>query len=251
MRNKKTLLLRLAAIVLALLVWQIASMAVGTDLLLVSPLKVAKRLAELVFEKDFFPTVFYSLVRVFSGFLIAFFLGIILAVAAGRCRLLEHFLWPYVTAFKSVPVASFIILALIFLSYDRLTVFITFLIAFPVIYSNVLQGYRSTDPGLLEMANLYRVPFIRQLFGIYLPGLRPYVLSASSTAVGMGFKAGVAAEVIGIVTGSIGEKLYRSKIYLETADLFAWTIVIIVLSAILERLFRLVLDLIYRRLEAV
>ena len=88
MRNKKTLLLRLAAIVLALLVWQIASMAVGTDLLLVSPLKVAKRLAELVFEKDFFPTVFYSLVRVFSGFLIAFFLGIILAVAAGRCRLL-------------------------------------------------------------------------------------------------------------------------------------------------------------------
>ena len=75
MRNKKTLLLRLAAIVLALLVWQIASMAVGTDLLLVSPLKVAKRLAELVFEKDFFPTVFYSLVRVFSGFLIAFFLG--------------------------------------------------------------------------------------------------------------------------------------------------------------------------------
>lgn len=251
MKNKKTLLIRLSAIALALLLWQIVSMAVGTDLVLVSPVKVVKRLFTLLFEKDFLSTVFFSLLRVTAGFLIAFFLGIILAIAAGRYRLLDYFFWPYVTAFKSVPVASFIILALIFLSYSRLTVFITFLIAFPVVYSNVLEGYRSTDPALLEMASLYRIPFLKKLYYIVFPGMRPYVLSASSVAVGMGFKAGIAAEVIGIVDGSIGEKLYLSKIYLETADLFAWTIVIILLSVLLEKLFKLLLQFLFNRMEAV
>lgn len=147
------------AVALALAVWQGAAMAVGMDLLLPSPWQVAQRLWTVWQEPDFFPTVAFSLLRISGGFGLGLVLGVLLAVAAGRLRVLEILLWPYVTVIKSVPVASFIIICLIWLNTSQLAVFISFLMVFPAIYSNMLQGIRSADPALLEMARLYRVPF--------------------------------------------------------------------------------------------
>ena len=109
----------------------------------------------------------------------------LLAVAAGRLRVLELLLWPYVTAIKSVPVASFIIICLIWMSTRQLAVFISFLMVFPVIYSNTLQGIKSADGALLEMARVYRVPFSRRLGYIYAPQVKPFLLSGCSVALGM------------------------------------------------------------------
>ena len=192
------------AVVLALAVWQGAAMAVGMDLLLPSPWQVAQRLWTVWQEPDFFPTVAFSLLRISGGFGLGLVLGVLLAVAAGRLRVLEILLWPYVTVIKSVPVASFIIICLIWLNTSQLAVFISFLMVFPAIYSNTLQGIRSADPALLEMARLYRVPFSRRLGYIYVPQVKPFLLSGCSVALGMSWKSGVAAEVIGVVGGSIG-----------------------------------------------
>jgi NitT/TauT family transport system permease protein len=226
-----------------------ASLAVGMDMLLASPVKVIGRLLTIWKEPGFFSTVFYSLVRILCGFLIAFAAGFLLAVAAGRYEVIETLLWPYIVTVKSVPVASFIILCLTWFSFDQLTVFIAFLIAFPVIYQNILQGIKSIDGKMLEMADIFKVSWLRRFLYIYLPGIKPYVLSASSTAVGMAWKAGVAAEVIGVVSGSIGEKLYDAKIYFMNADLLSWTIIIIVLSVLLEKLFIFVLRMLFSGLE--
>lgn len=224
------------AVVLALVVWQGAAMAVGMDLLLPSPWQVAQRLWTVWQEPDFFPTVAFSLLRISGGFGLGLVLGVLLAVAAGRLRVLEILLWPYVTVIKSVPVASFIIICLIWLNTSQLAVFISFLMVFPAIYSNTLQGIRSADPALLEMARLYRVPFSRRLGYIYVPQVKPFLLSGCSVALGMSWKSGVAAEVIGVVGGSIGERLYESKVYFQTADLLAWTVVIVVCSVGFEKL---------------
>ena len=151
------------AVALALLVWQGAAMAVGLDLLLPSPWQVACRLWSVWREPGFFATVAFSLLRISGGFALGLVLGVLLAVAAGRLRVLELLLWPYVTAIKSVPVASFIIICLIWMSTRQLAVFISFLMVFPVIYSNTLQGIKSADGALLEMARVYRVPFSRRL----------------------------------------------------------------------------------------
>ena len=129
--------------------------------------------------------------------------------------------------------------------------FIAFLIVFPVIYANVLQGVRSTDPKLLEMAELYKVPWYRRFFYIELPSIRPYLLSACTISIGMAWKSGIAAEVIGVVTGSIGGALYQSKIYFETADLFAWTIIIVILSVLTEKAFLWVLRRAFAGMERV
>lgn len=234
MKNER--LQRLLAAALAVAVWQAASMAVGSSLLLASPVQVAVRLAALLPTVSFWQTVFFSLLRIAGGFLLALVLAAVLALAAGRLRVIEILLQPYVLAIKSVPVASFIIICLIWMSTRQLAVFISFLMVFPVIYSNTLQGIKSADGALLEMARVYRVPFSRRLGYIYAPQVKPFLLSGCSVALGMSWKSGVAAEVIGVVGGSIGERLYESKVYFQTADLLAWTVVIVVCSVGFEKL---------------
>ncbi len=247
----KNVLSKLLAVFLVLLLWQAAAMAVGIDILLVSPWAVAVRLFALLGEAGFRSAVLFSLLRITAGFFLGFFAGIGLAVLAGRFRIAETLLWPYVVTIKSVPVASFIIISLIWLSNDQLAVFISFLMVFPVVYSNVLQGIKSTDPALLEMAALYRVKWPRRMYYIYLPSIRPYLVSASSVALGMSWKAGIAAEVIGVVRGSIGEKLYEAKINFETADLFAWTVVIVAVSVLFEKGVLFMIKKLFERMESV
>ncbi len=237
------------SVLLALAVWQIAAAAVGSDMLLASPVRVLARLASLFREPGFFSSVLFSFLRITAGFLLAFFMGIVLGFAAGKSGAIETILWPWVVTGKTVPIASFIILCLIWMDHSGLTVLISFLIAFPVIYTNVLQGLRSTDEKKKELAALYRVPWTRRLLYIDLPAIKPYLLSASSVAVGMAWKAGVAAEVIGMVDGSIGDMLYQAKVYFQNADLLAWTVVIILVSVLSEKLFALLLKAFFRGVE--
>lgn len=246
---RKERLGRLAAALVAVALWQVAASLVGKEMLLASPLSVARRMAGLVAEPDFFPTLLRSAGRISKGFLLAFVLGLVAAVFSGRFRFVETLLHPYVITMKTVPVASFIILALIWFSYKQLTVFITFLIAFPVLYGNVLAGIRSADPKMTEMARLFGMTWPKRLLYIYAPAVKPYLVSASAVAMGMAWKAGVAAEVIGMVDGSVGSKLYEAKIYFSNADLLSWTILIILVSVGLEMLFTLVLKGIYAGLE--
>lgn len=160
-----------------------------------------------------------------------------LAALAARYRRAEELLAPLVSVVKAVPVASFIILALVWLDSRRLPLFIAALMAFPVVYRNVLEGIRGTSRELLEMARVFRIPLSRRLRGVDLPQVLPYFRAAADTALGLSWKAGTAAEVIGLCSGTIGERLYTAKVYFQTADLFAWTAVIVLLSVLFEGLF--------------
>ena len=232
---KKDVLTRILAVLAALAVWQLAAMSVGSRILLATPWQALGRLLALLPTAGLWRTVGCSFVRIAGGFLLALALGTALALAAYRRRMVETLLRPYVVVIKSVPVASFIILALIWMGSARLPLFISFLMVFPILYTNVLAGIRSADRELLEMARVFRVPWLRQARCILLPAAEPFLLAGSAAALGMSWKAGVAAEVIGVVGGSIGEKLYEAKIYLQTGDLLAWTAVIVALSALFER----------------
>ena len=233
---------QLLAAALALAVWQGAAMLVHAPILLPSPLRVADRLGALLVTLDFWSTVGFSLLRIAGGFLLALAAATVLAFGAGRFSLLEILLRPYVLAIKSVPVASFIILALIWLRTSQLSLFISFLMVFPVLYTNVLTGIRGADGQLLEMARVFRVPFSRRLRYIYLPQIMPYFRTAVSLGLGLCWKAGAAAEVIGLPAGSVGERLYTAKVYFQTPDLFAWTVTIVAVSVLFERLFLILTD---------
>jgi NitT/TauT family transport system permease protein len=217
--------------------------------LVAAPTAVLRKLSALLATADFWLRVCFSLARIAAGFFAALLLGSLLAVAAGRFAFLEFLFWPYVAVIKATPVASFIILCLIWMGSANLSAAISFLMVLPIIYSNMLQGIRSTDGQLVEMADIFRVGWGRRMVYIYFPQLKPYMISACSVALGMTWKSGVAAEVIGIPRGSIGEALYEAKVYLNAQDLFAWTAVIILVSVAFEKVFMACLRKAYDKLE--
>lgn len=235
--------IRLWAVLFWLAVWQIGAMALGQPLLLPSPWAALVRLGELAVTARFWRAILWSTGRILGGFFLALAAGVALAALASGHRRARELLAPLTAVVKATPVASFIILALVWLNSRRLPLFIAFLMVFPPVYLNVLEGIAQTDGKLLEMARVFRVPLSRRIRGIYLPQAAPYFRSAVSAGWGFCWKAGVAAEVIGLPAGSIGERLYTAKVYFQTADLFAWTTVIVVLSAALERALLRLLDI--------
>lgn len=221
----------------------------GQEILLVSPVSVLVRVGQLAVSADFWHSILFSLVRIAGGFLLAATAGVLLAGLAARFRRVEELLAPLILAIKAIPVASFIILVLIWVSSRNLSVLISFLMVLPVVYTNVLSGIRCTDPQLLEMAQVFDLPALRCVRYIYVSQVLPYFRAACTVALGLCWKSGIAAEVIGIPKGSMGEKLYSAKIYLDTPDLFAWTLVIVLISLAFERLFLAGLDAVVARLE--
>lgn len=247
--EKREKMYKILSVGAALALWQGVVMVIGSDLLLSSPVEVAVRLVELVTEADFWMAVGFTFSRIALGFLLGFAAGAGLGLLAGRFRGMEIFLWPYMKAAKTVPVASFIILSLVFMKARQLSVFISFLMVAPVLYENVLQGVRAADGELLEMGRVFHMPYGRQLMYIYLPELKPFLLSGCATALGLCWKAGVAAEVIGVTADSIGGRLYDAKVYFMTSDLLAWTVVIVLISVAFEKLVLGLVKLAYRGLE--
>ena len=223
----KRLLRLLWPVAFWLAIWHVASVAIGHDILLVSPIDAFARLGELAGEADFWASIAQSLSRIALGFLSATISGVLFAIAASRMTAIRDLLAPLVAAVKAVPVASFVILVLIWVSSEHLSVIISFLMVFPIVYTNMLEGIEQTDRRLLEMAEVFGVGAFDRVRFIYCSQALPYFQAACSLSLGMCWKAGIAAEVIGLPAMSIGEHLYEAKVYLDTADLFAWTIVII------------------------
>lgn len=218
------------------LVWQALSMIVGLELLLPSPISTLKRLFELAGTLEFYEIILRSLVRILIGTAAAVILGVILAVASAKFRLLHDFISPIMTVIKAVPVASFIVLMLLWTGRDILPSIISALIVLPIVWSNIETGILETDKGLIELAKVYKMSGWKKARHIYMPSTLPYFISSLNSSLGLAWKAGIAAEVLALPVIAIGKQIYESKLYLETVDLFAWTLTVIIISLIIEKL---------------
>lgn len=223
-------------------------MLVAQQILLPAPLNVVTRLFTLCQEAATWRAVWHTLWRIVLGFLLAFLIGSLCGALAGRYSLVEILLEPFAVTIRSVPVASFIVIFLIWLSAERLSIFIPMLMVLPMVYGNVLEGVKTIEPPLQECASVFSMPFARRLRFIWLPHLRPFLLSAASVGVGLAWKSGIAAEILGIPAGSIGRKFYDAKIYFETTELFAWTVMVVLLCVLFEKIFLVLMDRFFRRL---
>lgn len=214
-----------------LAIWQLAAIALGSELLLPGPVAVLARLVEMAPQPAFWARVGFSLVRIAGGFALGAVCGTVGAFAAARWRVVEELLAPLMALAKSVPVASITVLALIWLRAANLAVLVVLLVVLPIVYENVLQGLRATDGKLEEAARLYHVPPVRRLRFLVMPTLFPYLSTALALGLSTAWKAGVAAEVIGIPAGSLGEAIYDAKVYFDTPALFAVTLAVVLASA--------------------
>lgn len=216
--------------------WHILSVCVGNPLLLPTPPQVLRRLGALMMTASFWQITAVSIGRILLGMGAALVLGAALAVLSAASSLVDALVAPVMTAVQATPVASFAILVLIWLDRDYVPALICAMMVLPVVWSNVCTGIRETDGQLLELAKVYRLPRMRVLRRIYVPSVMPYFRAACSSALGLGWKAGIAAEVLTVPKHSIGRMISESKLYLLTEDLFAWTLAVVVLSLMLQKL---------------
>lgn len=217
-------------------VWQLLASLVGTDLLLPGPLDTVLRLGELAVTADFWAVIASSMARILLGWLIGVLVGAALAALTAMSRAASAFFSPAMSVIKATPVASFVMLAFVWIRGANLPTFCTVLMVLPLAWANIHEGLLSADRDLIEMARAFRLDRMTIFRTIRLPALLPHLFGAIRVSLGFAWKAGVAAEVISHVGRSIGGELYNAKLYLETLDTFAWTAVIILLSVLLEKL---------------
>ena len=223
----------IAAVWLAL--WCVLDRVISNEILFVGPAAACRALIRLLGTREFYISIASTLARIAAGFCSGACAGIALAVLSYRFRGIGELLEPFFMILKSTPVVSFVILLLIWAGNANLSLLVCFFVVIPILYLNTRSGLEAVDAKMLELAYVFNIPLPAQIRYIYIPALRPNLSGALSLSLGMSWKSGVAAEVIGQPLHTIGNALYRSKIFFETADVFAWTIVIIIMSWIFER----------------
>ena len=215
-------------------VWAIAAYRFGKPLLFPSPLSVLKTLGKLLQTKEFYIITANSIGNILFGTIGAIVSACVFVIVTARIRFIRELIHPVMAVIKATPVASFIILMLLFLGPVKVPAFITFLIVLPIVWTNLDQGIASIDPQLVEVAKMYRFSFGKRLRVLVFPSLKPYFLSACKTSIGLAWKAGVAAEIIAMPRGTIGTQIGEAKLYIMTAEMFAWTLTVVLLSLVIE-----------------
>ncbi len=228
-------------------IWWFAAWRVGKPLLLPTPWKVLERLLALAATPEFYSITANSLGNILWGIVLAVIFGILIFLCTAHVGFLRDLILPPMSVIKATPVASFIILALIFIGAAKVPTLTAILVVLPVVWTNLDEGYRAIDPQLTEMTVAYRFSAWRRFQLLTLPSLRPYFISACRASMGMAWKAGVAAEIIAMPRNSIGTMIGDAKQYLLTEDMFAWTLLVVLLSLIIEFLFSALFRLLGKR----
>ena len=221
---------RLGIALFWLIIWQLLAMLVHNPIVLVGPWETLLALIEMLPTAEFRQAVGGSLLHILGGFLLGGVLGLLLAFLAYLQPFFRDLLSPVIGVMKAVPVVSFVVLVLIWAGNRGLSLYVTAVVVLPILYLNTLEGLLGTDRKLLELAEAYQMTLPARLRGIWLPQLRPQLRGALELAVGMAWKSGVAAEVIGQPLGSLGNSLYRAKINLGTDRVLAISAVTALLS---------------------
>lgn len=235
---KKDIILFVFAFILIIFIWKVLSILIGSSILFPSPEETFKGLIEIISQDGFLITILHSIVRGLTGFAISFAAGLFFGIAAGFNKILFKLMEPLLVIIKSIPLMSIILIALIWFNSENVPVFASFLVSFPIIYTNISEGIKTVDNKIIEMAKSYKIKKTRMLTEIYLPAISPFIFSAAITSMGIGWKAVIAAEVLSNPLRAIGTDMQLSKLYLQTDRVIAWTVVAVLVSFVFETILR-------------
>ena len=218
-------------------IWALAAWRVGVPFILPTPASVFRDLIKLFGTETLYLSLLRSLLSLVIGFCCGVVLGVLFAVPSALLKIFDSFVSPIFVIIRATPVASFIIIAWVFLSNRVLPGFICLLMVAPIVWSSLTEGIRALDPALLEVTKVYRFGFFKT-FRLYLfPSLSPFLSSGLSTALGLGWKSVVATEILVRTPDSLGYMIWDAKAWnVDTSVLFAWTLVVILVSILLDAL---------------
>ena len=229
--NFSRLLWTLAGAAFLVLVWELGARFYNSGLILPGPLPVLKSLIGMIFTSRFLLALAGSFIRVLTGILIAVPLGIAAGITAGLDKRMRAFLQPLFSVISATPILALILIAFLFLGAGRTPVFSAFLMVFPVMAANIIEGIKSTDTRLKELFVSFRMSFRETLKYLYIPTLMPFILGGLRSSLSLCWKVVVAAEVLVQPLRSLGAGMQQAKAQLETPELFAWTAATVIAAA--------------------
>ena len=237
------------SIVFILSIWEVAALIVNDEFFLPDILKTTESLFKILFSGTFFKVIFIALYRVGAGLISGIFLGIILATLCHKFDFLSTIFSPLISIMKATPVACIIVLLWIRMSYTEIAVFVVVLMILPIVWQNVYDGYKSIDNSLIEVTNVFELTRLQRFRILIMPSILSYLLPAIITSVGLAWKAEIAAEIM--TNSNIGRLIYDYKtVSYDTASIFAWTVIIVSLSIIFEKVTKCFLGRLINDLKA-
>lgn len=230
---------RLLGIACFLAVWQGAASLIKSELILPGPSVVLATLVNLSHTAKFWFAVSGSFVRVLESFILSIAIGLVSGFIAGISQPAKAFLSPFITGVRATPVLALILLAMFWFPASQVPVFSAVLMAFPVMHTSVEAGIHAVDRNLLQMSRLFHVPKRVMLWQLRIPSALPYILSGGKNALGLSWKVVVAGEVLSQPRMALGSAMQESRLMLETASVFAWALMTILLCGLSEYVFGL------------
>lgn len=236
----KTYLLLIISIVILLIIWQVASSSLNSEILLPNVSSVLKTFVGLFSTKTFYQDLGFTIYRAFKSFVIIVILGTIFGVLGGRFKSVGLLLSPLLTVLRSTPVMSVILLAFIWFKTGTVPVFSAFLMAFPIMYLQMLTGFTSLEEEMNQMCNLYGMSRLDKLIHYEIPSLTSSFIVGAKQTLSMIWKVVIAAEVLIVPQYGVGAKMQLSQMQLETGSVLAWTLIAIFLTAMGDLIFFLI-----------
>lgn len=228
-KNKK--LIFLSSIIL-FIIWQIASMIIGSEVVLPSPYLTFKGLIEVTESSDFLKIILSTLGRTFISFMLALIIALFLGITSALNKYVYNFMIPVLTVMRSLPTIGFIILALIWLSQSSAPILVGFVMSFPIFFDAIIGSILNLDKNILDMAKVYKIQKGSLIKSIYLPSISFAICRIMVSNFSLTMKLVIGGEVIGQPKYGIGTALFVEKNYLNTNMVFAWIILVIIIGII-------------------
>ena len=232
----KRILEGIFSLIFWLSVWELLSRTLDVSFIFPNVFDTAKAFFALITTSVFQKSVIYSLLRVLLGFLFGLTAGIVLALIAFRFSLCRSLIFPMISVIKATPVASFIMVLWCFIGGSPVPIVIGALMVTPLVFHNLFDALQTKNDELAEVCAVYGVQGYRKFKYLYLPKLLAFLIPAAVSGMGLCWKASIAAEIIAYTKNSIGREIYLSKAFFEGAELFAYTITVILMSLLFEKL---------------
>lgn len=227
---------RIISYIFWLFIWMVIDRVVKNPILFPSPLKVFNSIIYLSKTHSFYLNILTSMLNIGAGLILGIFIGFILGCISYKYTYLKDIIILPINLMKSIPIASIVVILLVWLEARELPIIVIMLIVIPNIYYSVYEALNNVDKDLIELSTVYNISEIKVFRYIYVPKIKEFLIPSIIVSTGLAWKSGISAEVMGLVNNTIGENIYYSKLYLDTSELFAWTIVIIIISKIFESL---------------
>lgn len=227
------------AIVAIIVIYVALSLIIQKEYILPNFYDILLSLKNIIFSKSFLIIVFTTIYRTLIGLIISFIVAIVLAFLAYFKKGIRDFLNPIYVMFKTIPNITYIIVALIWLGRNGSAILVSSLVVFPIFYNSLLSALLIIDEELIEVTNLYDISDIYKIKKVYLPLIRNDIITSLSNCCSLGFKVSIMAEILAQVKSGIGKELYFAKANFMMADIFAWTIIIILISTLVDYLLSL------------